>query len=58
VAFRQLDYAAFDELFVSQMQLNAKGTIKSAEHCAEQIRCMRELFDVVFRDAWNRHNSA
>jgi hypothetical protein len=57
-AFRRLDFGGFDELFVSQMMLSAKGEIKSAEHCAEQIRRMRELFDIIFRDAWNRHNSA
>ena len=57
-AFRRLDFSAFDELFVSQMMLSAKGEIKSAEHCAEQVRRMRELFDSIFRDAWDRHNSA
>ena len=57
-AFRRLDFGAFDELFVSQMMLSARGEIKSAEHCAEQVRRMRELFGFIFRDAWDRHNSA
>ena len=57
-AFRRLDFSAFDELFVSQMTLSAKGEIKSAEYCAEQVRRMRELFEFIFRDAWDRHNSA
>ena len=56
--FLKLDFNAFDELFVSQMTLSARGAIKSAEHCASQVLWMRELFDIVFRDAWNRHNSA
>jgi hypothetical protein len=55
-AFRRLDFDAFDELFVSQMMLSAKGAIKSAEHCAEQVRWMRELFDIVFQNTWNRHH--
>lgn len=57
-AIRKLDFAGFDELFVSQMMLSAVGRIKSAEHCASQIRAMRDLFEIVFRDAWKRHNSS
>lgn len=56
LAFRRLDFSAFDELFVSQMMLSSKGALQSPDHCAEQIRRMRELFEIVFRDAWNRHH--
>jgi hypothetical protein len=58
LAFRRLDFAAFDELFVSQMMLSSKGALQSADHCAEQVCRMRELFELIFRDAWGRRHSA